>query len=70
MASQLQSLGERWKSKEATVNRVALLNDPSEQEAVIKLIYDTEIETSQICGMPMGDDAALLLLAKSPRTEP
>jgi tetratricopeptide (TPR) repeat protein len=70
IASQLQSLGERWKSNEATVNRVALLNDPSEQEAVIKLIYDTEIETSQICGMPTGDDAALLLLAKSPRTEP
>jgi Flp pilus assembly protein TadD len=66
-ASQLQSSGERWKSKETTANRVALLNDPIEQEAVIKLIYDTEIETSQVCGTPTGDDATLLLLAKSPR---
>jgi tetratricopeptide (TPR) repeat protein len=67
IASQLQSLGERWISKEATTNRVALLHDPGEQEAAIKLIYDTEIETAEICGTPTGDDATLLLLAKSPK---
>jgi Tfp pilus assembly protein PilF len=67
MAPPLQSLNERWMSKEATFNRAALLHDPSEQEAMIKLIYDTEIETAQICGMPTGDDATLLLLAKSPK---
>jgi tetratricopeptide (TPR) repeat protein len=66
-ASQLQSLRERWMSKDATVSRMALLHDPNEEDAVIKLTYDTEIETAQICGTPTGDDAALLLLAKSPK---
>jgi tetratricopeptide (TPR) repeat protein len=67
VASQLQSLSERWMGKEANANRAALLHDPSEQEAVIELTYDTEIETAQICGTPTGDDATLLLLAKSPK---
>ena len=31
----------------------------------MKLVYDTETQTSQICGAPTGDDALLLLLAKS-----
>ncbi|MGD0444135.1 MAG: tetratricopeptide repeat protein [Edaphobacter sp.] len=70
MASQLQSLGERWMSKEANADRVALLYDTNEQEAIIKLTYDTEIEASQICGTPTGDDATLLLLATSKAVEP
>jgi Tfp pilus assembly protein PilF len=65
--SPLQTLGARWMSKEATINRAALLNDTSEQDAVMKLVYDTEIQTSQICGAPTGDDALLLMLAKSPK---
>jgi tetratricopeptide (TPR) repeat protein len=60
-------LGARWRSKEATINRAALLNDASEQDAVMELVYDTETQTSQICGAPTGDDALLLMLAKSPK---
>jgi tetratricopeptide (TPR) repeat protein len=67
LPSPLQTLGERWKSKEATINRAALLNDTGEQDAVMKLVYDTETQTSQICGAPTGDDALLLMLAKSPK---
>jgi tetratricopeptide (TPR) repeat protein len=67
LPSPLQTLGARWASKEATVDRATLLNDSTEQDAVIKLIYDTEVQTSQICGPPTGDDALLLLLAKSPK---
>ncbi len=63
-----QDLSARWASKEATVNRDALLNDTSEQDAVMKLVYDTETQTSQICGPPTGDDALFLMLAKSPKT--
>jgi tetratricopeptide (TPR) repeat protein len=71
MTSPLQTLSARWTSKEATVNQAALLNDSKELDAVIKLIYDTELQTSQSCGAPTGDDALLLLLAKSPKvTEP
>jgi Tfp pilus assembly protein PilF len=67
LPSPLQTLGARWKSKEATINRGALLNDTNEQDAVMKLVYDTEKQTSQICGAPTGDDALLLMLAKSPK---
>jgi len=66
--SPLQTLGALGKSKEATIDRAALLNDMWEQDAVVKLVYDTEIQTSQICGSPTGDDALLLMLAKTPKT--
>jgi tetratricopeptide (TPR) repeat protein len=65
--SPLQALAARWASKEATVNRNALLDDHAMQEAVMRLVFDTEMQTSQICGAPAGDDAMLLLLAKSPK---
>lgn len=64
----LQALGTRWIGKEASINRVALLNDSTEQDAVVKLVYDTELQTSQVCGAPTGNDAMLLLLAKSSKT--
>lgn len=66
--SPLQPLGERWIDKEASVNRTVLLNDSNEQDAVVKLVYDTEVQTNQVCGAPTGDDALLLLLAKSSKT--
>jgi hypothetical protein len=31
----------------------------------MKLVYDTETLASQVCGAPSGDNALLLLLAKS-----
>lgn len=65
MRSPLQALAARWASKEASVNRAALLGDPAIQEAVMRLVLDTEMQTSQICGAPAGDDGTLLLLAKS-----
>jgi tetratricopeptide (TPR) repeat protein len=65
--SPLQTLGARWMSKEATINRDALLKDVNAQDAVMKLVYDTETQTSLACGAPAGDDALLLMLAKSPK---
>ena len=65
--SPLQALVAQWTSKEGTVGRDALLNDTSQQDAVMKLVYDTEVQANQICGAPTGDDAVLLLLAKSPK---
>jgi tetratricopeptide (TPR) repeat protein len=63
----LRTLGARWMSKEATINRDALLTDVNAQDAVMKLVYDTETQTSQACGAPAGDDALFLMLAKSPK---
>jgi tetratricopeptide (TPR) repeat protein len=61
----LQSLGARWLGPDATTSRSALLHDSSKQKAALQLIYDTEIQTSQHCAAPTGDDALLLLLAES-----
>jgi tetratricopeptide (TPR) repeat protein len=67
LSSPLQNLGARWTSKESSINGAALLKDSAEQDATVQLIFDTELQASQICGAPAGDDALLLLLAKFPK---
>ncbi|HVW11311.1 MAG TPA: tetratricopeptide repeat protein [Bryobacteraceae bacterium] len=59
------NLTNRWTAPEATATAAALLTDPDRQKAVLQLAYDTEIAASQQCGAPTGDDALLLLLARS-----
>ncbi|MEO8738028.1 MAG: tetratricopeptide repeat protein [Edaphobacter sp.] len=66
LAPELQQLKMTWASSDATAGRVALLRSLAKQDAAVQLIYDTELLTSQFCGAPAGDDALLLLLAKSP----
>jgi tetratricopeptide (TPR) repeat protein len=66
LASPLQSLGARWANADAKLSREDLLEEAIAQDATIRLIFDTEVQTNQICGAPSGDDALLLLLAKSP----
>jgi len=68
LASPLQNLGSRWMAEGASLGRAALMKDPAAQDANVKLIFDTELQTSQICGAPTGDDALLLLLGRSPKT--
>jgi hypothetical protein len=63
----LRDLATKWAGKDATSSRAALLNDPTQQDAVLQLIFDTEIQSSEICGAPTGDDALLLQLAQSPK---
>lgn len=65
---QLQILSTAWASEMANTSRAALLQDFDTQDAIVKLIFDTEIQTDQICGAPSGDDALLLLLAQSPNS--
>jgi predicted Zn-dependent protease len=67
-ASSLQNLTTVWAGKEATIGLTALLKDAAEQEAIMKLVFDTESQTGTVCGAPTGDDALLLLLAKFPKT--
>jgi tetratricopeptide (TPR) repeat protein len=69
VATPLQSLGARWTSADANLSRATLTKDPTAQDATMQLIFDTEIQTNQICGAPSGDDALLLLLAKSPHSK-
>jgi Flp pilus assembly protein TadD len=62
----LQQLKLRWSSSAATMSRPMLLRSLVQQDAAVQLIFDTELVTSQFCDAPTGDDALLLLLAKSP----
>lgn len=64
----LQDLQNRWTAQDK-VGRSLLLHDPDQQRTTLQLIRDTEIDTSQLCGVPTGDDALLLLLARSSQTE-
>lgn len=64
----LQSLSAAWTGKDATVGQRVLLRDDAAQTSAMKLVLATEVETSQLCGEPSGDDAALLLLARYPKT--
>lgn len=66
--SSLQILSSAWTGSLANATGKTLLNDPDAADATIKLIFDTEVQTSQVCGAPAGDDALLLLLAQSPNS--
>ena len=66
LAAPLQSLGARWTSGDASLSRAALLTDQARQDAIMQLVFDTEVQTNQLCSAPIGDDALLLLLARSP----
>jgi tetratricopeptide (TPR) repeat protein len=67
LSSPLQDLTAKWTSKDATTSRAALLNDPTRQDATMQLVFDTEAQTSKICGPPTGDDALLFQLAQFPK---
>jgi len=67
ISSPLQDLRTKWNSKEATLDQADLLNDPTEQDATMLLVFDTEDQTATICSTPTGDDALLLLLARTPK---
>lgn len=67
MPQQLQGLDGGWKDAYKVRQRRSLLNDPTEQDSLVRLIFDTEILTAKLCGQPSGDDALLLQLANSAR---
>jgi len=48
------------------MTRPVLSRSLAQQDTAVQLIFDTELQTNQFCGPPTGDDALLLLLAKSP----
>ena len=64
--SSLQVLSSAWTGNIASADKGTLLHDSDAEDATVKLIFDTEVQTNQVCGAPGGDDALLLLLAQSP----
>jgi len=66
LPNDLQGLDRDWSSVQKVEDRKALLQDDSQQDALMKLIFETEEVTSRVCGEPSGDDALLLQLANAP----
>jgi tetratricopeptide (TPR) repeat protein len=64
LSAPLQHLSTQWLSPQASLSRSNLTNDPTQQDATMQLVFDTETQTARICGPPTGDDALLLLLAQ------
>jgi tetratricopeptide (TPR) repeat protein len=59
----LRALKERWAGEDGTLSAAAPLRDSERQNSIVRLVYDTEVETEKLCGPPTGDDALLLRLA-------
>lgn len=67
----LQSLSGRWSGPEGTDDAKVLRQDDAKQDATVRLVYDTEVETQKLCGAATGDDALLLRLATTaPNSQP
>jgi len=62
----LQTLAARWQQLPAKISLDDLDADPDLAQTQIQLVYDTELATQQVCGVPTGDDALLLKIAQAP----
>ncbi len=60
------TLKARWASVARNDGRAALERDAALEDTVMALVFDTERETTHVCGQPQGDDALLLMLARTP----
>jgi tetratricopeptide (TPR) repeat protein len=65
LPTDMQALQSGWTEADTATLRRSSLQDPSEQDSLTKLIFDTEEITSRFCGAPSGDDALLLQVANS-----
>lgn len=63
--AEMQALENGWNDVDKMKLRKSSLQDPSEQDNLARLIFQTEQVTSKFCGAPSGDDALLLQLANS-----
>jgi hypothetical protein len=66
LPSELQPLKAEWDTADELLSRRSSLEKAANQDDLAQLVFNTEQETAKICGTPTGDDALLLLLAKSP----
>jgi hypothetical protein len=62
----LVPITQRWQQLPVRISASELEKDPELTQALIQLIYDTELVTQQVCGAPAGDDALLLRIAQAP----
>jgi Tfp pilus assembly protein PilF len=62
----LVDLAAKWQLLPTKLSTVRLTRDPQLEQTVMNLVFDTEKQTTQVCGFPTGDDALLLKIAQSP----
>ena len=65
-AGELADLQGQWQQIPANLTVRALERDPQLEQTTMRLVYDTEEQTAQLCGAPTGDDALLLKIAQAP----
>ena len=65
LPQELQSLGTQWQASSRMLSRRLPVDDTADQDALQRLIFDSETQTAALCGAPSGDDALLLMLARS-----
>jgi tetratricopeptide (TPR) repeat protein len=65
-AGKLANLQAQWNLIPARLAVRALERDPQLEQTAMSLVYNTEMQTAQVCGAPTGDDALLLQIAQAP----
>jgi len=65
----VQSLNARWTQAAGISTRDALAADQGNEDMLTGLINESEMMAADLCGAPTGDDALLLLLAKTTPAE-
>lgn len=65
-AAALGDLQDRWNQIPARLTVRGLEQDPDLEQSIFQLVCDTETVTASTCGLPTGDDALILRIAKNP----
>jgi hypothetical protein len=64
--AQMNEVAAQWVKVPAKLTRMQLEQDPELEQTIMRLVYQTEITTSEACGAPTGKDALLLRIAQAP----
>lgn len=66
-AGKLTDLQSQWQQVPKRLTLRTLERNPQLEQTTMNLVYNTEMQTAQICGAPTGDDALLLKIAQAPQ---
>ncbi|MFZ0663087.1 MAG: tetratricopeptide repeat protein [Acidobacteriaceae bacterium] len=65
-AGAMASLQNQWQQLPTPLTVRILERNPQLEQTIMSLVYNTEVQTAQVCGAPTGDDALLLKIARAP----
>lgn len=61
-----KNLAARWAKVSRNPSLFRLEQNPQMEQTLMQLVYDTEIDAANRCGLPQGDDALLYRIAQAP----